>query len=93
MFGGPVGDDAFELVELTVEEMAGARDNHKSDACVFLELGCEASQLLDVAKLIVFAVDQEQGFTASREKTEVILLERRSDANQVRDTRIIYANV
>jgi hypothetical protein len=73
--------------------VSGAGNDDQFHRNALFEICNEFPQILGVAKLIVFSVDQEQGFTARREKTEVILLERRPDANQVRDTWIIYANI
>ena len=42
-----------------VEEVTSARDYHELNWYVFLELRDEFSQLLDIAKLIVLAVDQQ----------------------------------
>jgi hypothetical protein len=41
------------------EEVAGAGDYHKLNWYVFLELRNEFPKLLDISKLVVFAVDQQ----------------------------------
>ena len=74
---------------MVLEEVAGAGNDYQFYWNTFFQIGDKFTQILDVAKLIVFSVDQEQGFTAGGEETEVILIERRPDANQIRHAWII----
>ena len=94
LLGGPVGYRAFKLIQVVVEKVTGPwNDDQPYRHALLLQLRHEFPQLLDVAELVVFSMDQEQRFTARDEETKVVLFQRRADADQVRDAWIIYANV
>src|ERR1044072_2590670 len=60
LFVGPVGDGAFELVQVIVEEVSGARDYHQSHRHILVKISHHLFQLLYLTKLIVFTVKQTE---------------------------------
>ncbi len=93
LFGYPIGNRALELVETVFEEVCCAGNDDEPDVSVLFKFGGELSQLIDVAKLIVLAMDQQQRFAARFEELEIILIERRADADQVLNAIVVDPNV
>src|ERR1043166_564528 len=59
LVGCPVGDGAFELVQVIVEEVSGARDYHQSHRHILVKISHHLFQLLYLTKLIVFTMNQK----------------------------------
>jgi hypothetical protein len=59
--------------------VSGARYNDELYWHTRLKFGDQLAQSLDIAKLVMLSVDQQQRLATLREKTEVILFERRPD--------------
>src|ERR1051326_4751028 len=68
---------------MVLEEMSGAGNDYQPHLCLVCDLRSQLPHALDVAKLIALTVNQKQRLPTRLQKLEVVLVERRADADQV----------
>src|SRR5215813_15308064 len=73
--------------------MPSAGNDDEPHVRVLLKLGGHLFHMLDVAKLVVLPVNEQQRLPTSLKKLKVVLIQRRADANQVLNPRIRNPNL
>lgn len=77
----PLRNHSLQLIQLIIKEMSRALDHPKLGRRVRGNSLNYLAQTIHVAVFIMFAVYEQNRFTALLEKTEVVLIDRRANAD------------